>query len=52
MLDWMTLTIEAIGILIFCVWIVLPAREFRIIFKRLRQKEAGAPGGCQTDDRD
>lgn len=38
MLDWMTLTLEAIGILIFCIWIVLPVREFRTILRRLREQ--------------
>ena len=40
MLDWMTLTIEAIGIVIFLIWIVIPIREFRAILRRLKEKEA------------
>ncbi len=44
MLDWMTLTIEAVGLTIFIVWIVIPIREFRVIFKRLKHKEAAASG--------
>jgi len=40
MLDWMTLTIEAIGIVIFLIWIVIPIREFRTILRRLKEKEA------------
>jgi len=38
MLDWMTVTIEVTGILIFCIWICVPVREFRIILRRLQQK--------------
>ena len=44
MLDWMTLTIELVGILIFCVWVVVPVREFGSILRRLRQKEAAGTG--------
>jgi len=42
MMDWITLRIELIGIAIFCIWIVVPIREFRAIFKRLRQREMDA----------
>lgn len=38
MLDWITLLIEAVGILILCVWIVIPIHEFKLIFRRLRQE--------------
>jgi hypothetical protein len=41
MFDWMTLIIELIGLAIFFVWIVIPIREFRVIFRRLRHKKAG-----------
>jgi hypothetical protein len=43
MLDWMTLTIEAIGLTILCIWVIVPIREFRSIFQRIRHKEAQAP---------
>jgi hypothetical protein len=39
-MDWMTLTIEAIGFVILCIWIVVPIREFRLIFHRLNSKPA------------
>jgi hypothetical protein len=37
-LDWMTWTVEAIGFLMLCMWIVVPIREFRSIFRRIRQR--------------
>jgi len=40
MFDWMTYSIEAVGIVILCIWIVVPIREFRRIFQRLKEKEA------------
>jgi hypothetical protein len=42
MFDWMTWSIEGIGVAILLIWIVLPIREFRAIFSGLRQKETGA----------
>ncbi len=50
MLDWMTLTIEAIGLAIFFVWIVIPIREFRVIFRRLKHKEATTSGQVPHHD--
>jgi hypothetical protein len=44
MLDWMTLTLEAVGILIFCAWAVVPVREFGTILRHLRQKDAAGAG--------
>ena len=40
MLDWMSLSIEAIGIAILLIWIIVPIREFQAIFKRLKQENA------------
>jgi hypothetical protein len=37
-MDWMTLSITAIGALIFCLWVVIPIREYRMIYLRLRQR--------------
>ncbi len=49
MLDWMTLSIEAVGVVIFCIWIVVPIREFRGILNRMRRRTpsdvAMRPGG-------
>ncbi len=43
MFDWMTWSIEAVGIAILLIWIVVPIGEFRQIFRRLReQNEAGS----------
>lgn len=41
-MDWMTLAIEVIGAVIFCVWVVIPIREYRSIYQRLRHR-ADAP---------
>jgi hypothetical protein len=38
MLDWMTATLETVGILILCAWVVVPIGEFRTILRRLRLK--------------
>jgi hypothetical protein len=37
-MDWMTLAIETVGAGIFCVWVIIPIREYRSIYERLRQK--------------
>ena len=38
-MDWMTLTIELIGLAILLIWTVIPAQEFRQIFKHLLGKD-------------
>jgi hypothetical protein len=38
-MDWMTLSIEAVGIAILCIWIVVPIKEFRTILARLKDKD-------------
>lgn len=38
MLDWMTIAIEAVGIVILCIWVIVPVQEFRTIFRRLQLK--------------
>ncbi len=50
MLDWMTLTIEAVGILVFCLWLVVPIGELRTIFRRLRQRPPATPSEPQGAD--
>ena len=42
MLDWMTLTIEAIGIVILCVWTVLPVQEFKQILVQIHKRDRNA----------
>jgi hypothetical protein len=37
-MDWITLSIEAVGIVIAILWTIVPAREFIEIFRRLRQE--------------
>ena len=37
-MDWMTLSITATGALIFCLWVVIPIREYRMIYQRPRQQ--------------
>ena len=36
-MDWITGTIEAIGVVIFCIWLVVPIREFAEIYRRLKR---------------
>lgn len=40
MFDWVTWSIEAVGIAILCIWIVVPIGEFRSIFQRLKASGA------------
>lgn len=40
-MDWMTLAIEVIGAGIFCVWVIIPIREYRSIYLRLRHERHG-----------
>lgn len=40
-MDWMTLAIEIVGAGIFCVWVIIPIREYRSIYLRLREKQHG-----------
>lgn len=49
-MDWMTLAIEVMGAVIFCVWVIIPIREYRSIYQRLRQKQIGR--GFPDIDRD
>lgn len=36
MFDWITLTIEAMGIVILILWIIVPIGEFKSIYRRLK----------------
>ena len=40
MFDWMTWSIEAVGIVILCIWIVVPIGEFKTIFRRLKLSDS------------
>lgn len=35
-MDWMTLTIELVGLLILGIWIVVPISEFKEILAKVR----------------
>lgn len=42
MFDWITYTTEAIGIIIFFIWIIVPIGEFKSIYHHLKsQKKSG-----------
>ena len=41
-MDWMTLTIELMGLAILLIWTVIPIQEFRQIFKQLLGKSRPA----------
>ena len=41
-MDWATAAIEAIGLLILGIWIVIPIREFREILTKIRAGDAAA----------
>jgi hypothetical protein len=51
-MDWMTLAIEIVGAAIFCVWVVIPIREYKSIYQRLRHKPAAAdPSAADREPR-
>ena len=50
-MDWMTLAITAVGALIFCLWVIIPIREYRTIFRRLRER-APDPDRPATERKD
>ena len=43
-MDWITLSIEAIGLIIFILWTIVPIQEFKVIFHRLRQQRRDDAG--------
>jgi LytS/YehU family sensor histidine kinase len=40
--DPITLLIEAVGVIILLMWIIIPIREFREILKRVKTRNAAA----------
>jgi hypothetical protein len=50
MLDWITLSVEAVGIIIFVIWLIIPIREFRLIYKRLKQERSTAHSEPSTEE--
>jgi len=51
MFDWMTWSIEGVGILILCIWIVVPIQEFKTIFRRLKLKDGAADQAPDAESR-
>jgi hypothetical protein len=41
--DWITLLIEAVGLIILLLWSVIPVQEFRQILKVMRARRASDP---------
>ena len=41
----MTLSIELIGVLILCLWIIIPIGEYRTIYRRLRKERSHKTSG-------
>ena len=44
-MDPITLLIEAVGVAILLLWIVIPIREFHGILKRVRRRDTAAVHG-------
>ena len=49
MIDWITIAIELVGIAIMLMWIVIPIREFREIFRAVKHKSHPAPDDDSKD---
>ena len=51
MLDWITIVIEAVGVVILLMWIVIPIREFRQILQIVKHKPHALPESSEDDAR-
>jgi hypothetical protein len=51
MLDWITIVIEAVGVVILLMWIVIPIREFRQILQIVKHKPHALPDAAEDDPR-
>lgn len=40
-MDWLTAIVEGVGVVIFCVWVVVPVREFGEIRRKLKEENQG-----------
>jgi hypothetical protein len=49
-MDWATAAIEAVGLLILGIWIVIPIHEFQQILARIRQSESSPQPPTSPDD--
>ena len=38
-MDWLTLLIELVGLLILGIWIIVPIQEFKTIFQQIRNSQ-------------
>jgi uncharacterized membrane protein YcjF (UPF0283 family) len=50
MIDWITILIEAVGVVILLMWIVIPIREFRDILRVLKLKRRRDPRESSGED--
>ncbi len=50
-MDPITLLIEAVGVVILLMWIVIPIREFREILKRVKTRNVAARDVPSTSSR-
>jgi hypothetical protein len=44
-MDWITASVEVIGVIIFVVWLIVPIKEFREIYHRMRHRPAVSDEG-------
>ena len=51
MIDWITVTIELVGIAILLMWIVIPIREFRQILQIVKHKPHKPPEATDEPSR-
>lgn len=42
-MDWITMSVEIIGLIILIIWTYIPIQEFRSIFRRLRHQRRENP---------
>ena len=47
MVDWVTVAVEAIGVLIFFIWIIVPIGEFKSIYRHLASQKKSQEGHQQ-----
>ena len=40
-MDWISWSIEAIGAVIFVIWLIVPIREFGEIYRRIKNSSGG-----------
>ena len=48
-MDWITLTIELIGVFILLLWTVIPVREFSSILKTIRRRNDATTTGTKSE---